>query len=157
MKIKMLAIGKTDSEALDGLISEYQKRITRNLSFEFEIIPALKKAKNLSEVEHKAREAQVILAKINAGDTVVVLDERGKQYDSISFAKYLQQFMNSGIRELVFVIGGPYGIAQPVHARAQASWSLSKLTFSHQMVRLFAMEQIYRAITILKNQPYHHQ
>ncbi|MGI9546697.1 MAG: 23S rRNA (pseudouridine(1915)-N(3))-methyltransferase RlmH [Flavobacteriaceae bacterium] len=157
MKIKMLAIGKTDSDALDGLISEYQKRISRTMSLEFEIIPAVKKTKNLSEVEQKAKEAQAILAKIADTDTVVVLDERGRQYDSLAFAKYLQQLMNSGIRQLVFVIGGPYGIAQPVHKRAQASWSLSKLTFSHQMVRLFAIEQIYRAITILKNQPYHHK
>lgn len=156
MKIKLLAIGKTDSKALVELIADYQHRISRHISFEFEIVPDIKNAKNLSEAELKKKEAEGILAKINRGETVVVLDEKGKEYNSVAFAKYLQQFMNAGIRQLVFVVGGPYGVDAKVHKRALASWSLSQLTFSHQMVRLFAIEQIYRAMTILKNLPYHH-
>ena len=157
MKIKLLAIGKTDSKALEELIADYSKRLNRYLSFDLEIIPDIKNSKNLSEAEQIQKEAMAILAKIDREDHLILLDERGKEYNSIAFAKFLQQQMNAGIKKLVFVIGGPYGLDPKLKQRARGSWSLSQLTFSHQMIRLFATEQIYRAMTILKNQPYHHR
>ena len=157
MKIKLLAIGKTDSKALQELISEYSKRLNRYLSFELEIIPDIKHTKNLSEAEQMQKEAKAILANLDKDDHLIVLDERGKQYNSISFSKFLQQKMNAGVKKLVFVIGGPYGLDPAVHQKSKGSWSLSQLTFSHQMIRLFAAEQLYRAMTILNHQPYHHR
>ncbi len=157
MKVKLLAIGKTDSTALAELISEYEKRLRRYITFELEIIPDIKKSGKLSEAEQLHKEAEVILTRLNAGDKIVLLDEHGRQHSSVGFARYLQQHMNSGIKRLVFIVGGPYGLDEQLKKRASESWSLSKLTFSHQMVRLFAVEQIYRAMTILKNQPYHHR
>ena len=157
MKIKLLAIGKTDSKALEELIEDYSKRLNRYLSFELEIIPDIKNSKNLSEAEQMQKEATAILAKLDKDDHVILLDERGKEYDSIGFSKFLQQKMNAGIRKLVFVIGGPYGLDPVLKQKAGGSWSLSQLTFSHQMIRLFATEQLYRAMTILNNQPYHHR
>ena len=157
MKIKLLAIGKTDSKALNELISDYSKRLNRYLSFDLEIIPDIKNSKNLSETEQMQKEAKAILARLDQGDHLILLDERGKEYNSITFSKFLQQQMNAGIRKLVFVIGGPYGLDPLLKQRANGSWSLSQLTFSHQMIRLFATEQLYRAMTILNNQPYHHR
>ena len=157
MKIKLLAVGKTDSKALEELIADYSKRLNRYLSFDLEIIPDLKNVKNLSESEQVNKEAMAILAKLDNDDHVILLDERGKEFSSINFSKFLQQKMNAGVRKLVFVIGGPYGLDPSLKQRAQGSWSLSQLTFSHQMIRLFATEQLYRAMTILKNQPYHHR
>ncbi len=157
MKIKLLAIGKTDSKALMELIEEYASRVRRYLPFEIVIIPDIKNTKHLSEAEQKRKEADLLLDKIKSGDTVLLLDERGKEYHSVAFAKYLQQFMNAGTKELVMVVGGPYGVDARVKERSQGRWSLSQLTFSHQMVRLFAIEQLYRALTILNNQPYHHR
>lgn len=157
MKIKLLAVGKTDSQELENLIAQYAKRVNRFLNFELEVIPDIKNTKNMSEGEQKQKEALVIQSRIDPADTLVLLDENGKQYSSLSFADYLQQLMNSGVRNLVLVIGGPYGLDDSLKQKAQGSWSLSKLTFSHQMVRLFATEQIYRALSILNNQPYHHR
>ena len=157
MKIKLLAIGKTDSRALEEMIADYSKRLNRYLSFDIEIIPDLKNLKNLSEAEQVNKEAAAILARLDKDDHVILLDERGKEFNSINFSKFLQQKMNAGIRKLVFIIGGPYGLDPILKQRAQGSWSLSQLTFSHQMIRLFATEQLYRAMTILKNQPYHHR
>lgn len=157
MKIKLLAVGKTDSQELENLIAQYAKRVNRFLNFELEVIPDIKNTKNMSEGEQKQKEALAIQARIDPADTLVLLDENGKQYSSLSFADYLQQLMNSGVRNLVLVIGGPYGLDDSLKQKAQGSWSLSKLTFSHQMVRLFATEQIYRALSILNNQPYHHR
>ena len=157
MKIKILAIGKTDSKALAGLIDDYVKRANRFLNLEIETLPDLKNARNLSEQEQMRKEAEAILSKISTGDTLVLMDERGKEFSSVEFAKYLQKQMNSGTRNLVFVIGGPYGLHPMIKEKTKDVWSLSKLTFSHQMVRLFAVEQIYRALTILRNQPYHHR
>ncbi len=157
MKIKILAIGKTDSKALAELIDNYVKRTNRFLSLEIETLPDVKNARSLSEQEQMKKEAQAILSKITPGDNLVLLDERGKEYSFLDFAKYLQGHMNSGVRSLVFIIGGPYGIHTMLKEKTKDVWSLSKLTFSHQMVRLFAVEQIYRALTILRNQPYHHR
>jgi 23S rRNA (pseudouridine1915-N3)-methyltransferase len=157
MTIKLLAIGKTDNQALLSLIEDYKKRLNFYIKFNFEIIPDLKKVKNLSEDQQKEKEGVLILKAINSADVVVLLDENGKQFDSIAFSSYLQKHMNSGKKQLVFVIGGPYGFSESVYKRAQGKLSLSKMTFSHQMVRLFIIEQIYRGLTILKNEPYHHR
>lgn len=157
MQIKLITIGKTDNKQLQQLIEEYQKRLKHYIKFDFEIIPDIKNAKNLSEAQQKQKEGELILSKINTSDVMVLLDENGKQMDSISFASYLQKYMNSGIKRLVFVIGGPYGFSQEVYSKSQGKLSLSKMTFSHQMVRLFFIEQLYRGFTILRNEPYHHR
>ena len=157
MTIKLLAIGKTDNKQLQQLIDDYTKRLGFYIKFELEIIPDLKKVKNLSEDQQKQKEGELILAKITTTDVLILLDENGKQYDSVQFANYLQKHMNSGIKQLVFVIGGPYGFSPEVYNKAQGKVSLSKMTFSHQMVRLFFIEQLYRGFTILKGEPYHHR
>ncbi|SDS13639.1 23S rRNA (pseudouridine1915-N3)-methyltransferase [Formosa sp. Hel1_31_208] len=157
MTIKLLAIGKTDNKDLQALIDDYQKRLGYYIKFEFEIIPDLKKTKNLSEDQQKQKEGELILNKLNTTDVLILLDENGKQLDSVSFSTYLQKHMNSGIKQLVFVIGGPYGFSPEVYQKANGKLSLSKMTFSHQMIRLFVIEQLYRGFTILKNEPYHHR
>ncbi len=157
MTIRLLAIGKTDNNALQQLISEYENRLKHYVKFDLEIIPDIKNVKNLSEAQQKEKEGVLVLKKLNATDILVLLDENGKQYTSIDFSNYLQKKMNSGIKQLVFVIGGPYGFSDSVYQKAQGKISLSKMTFSHQMVRLFVVEQVYRAFTILKNEPYHHR
>lgn len=157
MNIKLLAIGKTDNKQLIQLIETYQKRLKFYIKFDFEIIPNIKNAKNLSEAQQKKKEGELILSKVSTSDFLVLLDENGKQMDSVAFSGYLQKHMNSGLKQLVFVIGGPYGFSQEVYAKAQGKISLSKMTFSHQMVRLFFIEQLYRAYTILRKEPYHHK
>ena len=157
MTIKLLVIGKTDNMQLQQLIDDYTKRLGFYIKFELEIIPDLKKVKNLSEDQQKQKEGDLILSKITPTDILILLDENGKQYDSVQFANYLQKHMNSGIKQLVFVIGGPYGFSPEVYSKARGKVSLSKMTFSHQMVRLFMIEQLYRGFTILKNEPYHHR
>ncbi|WP_418509728.1 23S rRNA (pseudouridine(1915)-N(3))-methyltransferase RlmH [Corallibacter sp.] len=157
MTIKLLAIGKTDNKQLQSLIDDYQKRLGFYIKFEFEIIPDIKNSKNLSEAQQKQKEGELILSKLNATETLILLDENGKQYDSVAFANYLQKHMNSGIKQLVFVIGGPYGFSEDVYNKSQGKISLSKMTFSHQMIRLFIIEQLYRGFTILRNEPYHHR
>lgn len=157
MTIKLLAIGKTDSKPLQELISEYQKRLGFYIKFNFEIIPDIKNVKNLREDQQKQKEGELILSKLNNTDALILLDENGKQFDSVGFSNYLQKHMNSGIKQLVFVIGGPYGFSEDVYSKAKGKISLSKMTFSHQMVRLFVIEQLYRGFTILKNEPYHHR
>lgn len=157
MQIKILAIGKTDNKQLQLLIDDYQKRLGFYVKFEIEIIPDAKKVKNLSEEQQKQKEGDLILNKLNATDILILLDENGQQLDSVGFSEYLQKHMNSGIKQLVFVIGGPYGFSQEVYNKAAGKLSLSKMTFSHQMIRLFVIEQLYRGYTILKNEPYHHR
>lgn len=157
MNIKVLAIGRTDDKQLQQLIDLYVKRLSHYVKFELDIIPDLKNTKNLSEVQQKEKEGELILKKLSPTDILVLLDENGTQFTSVEFSSYLQKRMNSGIKTLVFVIGGPYGFSQTVYEKAHQKVSLSKMTFSHQMVRLFVVEQIYRAFTILKNEPYHHR
>ena len=157
MKIKLLAIGKTDDKALVQLIQKYETRLQHYISFSLEIIPDLKHTKNFSEHIQKEKEGQSILSKISSTDRLFLLDENGKTMDSIEFSKFLQKQMNSGPKQLIFVIGGPYGFSDEVYQKAHGKISLSKMTFSHQMVRLFAVEQLYRGFTILRNGPYHHQ
>lgn len=157
MTIKLIAIGKTDNKQLISLIEDYQKRLGFYIKFSFDIIPDIKNAKNLSEAQQKQKEGEFILKKLSNTDVLILLDENGKQMDSVGFSNYLQKHMNSGIKQLVFVIGGPYGFSQDVYNKAQGKISLSKMTFSHQMVRLFIIEQLYRGFTILRNEPYHHR
>ena len=157
MQIKLIAIGKTDQIELDRLISIYQNRLSHYVRFSFEIIPDLKNSKNLSEKLQKEAEGKLILSKILPTDRLILLDENGKEMDSVGFSSFLQKQMNSGLKRLVLVIGGSYGFSQDVYQKATGKLALSKLTFSHQMVRLFVIEQLYRGFTILKNEPYHHR
>jgi len=157
MNIKLLAIGKTDNKNLQALIDEYTKRLGFYIKFDLEIIADIKNVKNLSEAQQKQKEGELILAKLTATDHLILLDENGKSFSSVGFADELQKKMNAGIKTLVFVIGGPYGFSDDVYKKANDKISLSAMTFSHQMVRLFVIEQIYRGFTILKNEPYHHQ
>jgi 23S rRNA (pseudouridine1915-N3)-methyltransferase len=157
MNIKLIAIGKTDNKNLQTLIEDYKKRLSHYIKFEFEIIPDLKRVKHLSEEQQKEKEGELILAKTQNSDVLVLLDENGKQMNSVAFSNYLQKHMNSGIKTLIFVIGGPYGFSEAVYKKANGKIGLSKMTFSHQMVRLFFIEQLYRGFTILKNEPYHHR
>ena len=157
MKIKLLAIGKTDDKHLISLIETYKQRLKHYINFELEIIPDIKNVKNLSQVQQKEKEGELILKKLTNTDVLLLLDEKGKEMRSIDFTKFLQKKMNSGIKQLVFVIGGPYGFSENIYKKSQGKISLSKMTFSHQMIRLFVVEQIYRAFTILKNEPYHHE
>ena len=157
MQIRLITIGKTDNKNIQSLIDDYQKRLGHYIKFNLEIIPDLKKVKHLSEEQQKQKEGTLILSKLNTSDILILLDENGKQMDSVEFSTYLQKHMNSGIKQLVFVIGGPYGFSPEVYSKAQGKLSLSKMTFSHQMVRLFFIEQLYRGFTILRNEPYHHR
>jgi 23S rRNA (pseudouridine1915-N3)-methyltransferase len=155
--IKLIVVGKTDNQAIITLIEEYSKRLNFYIKFELEIIPDLKNTKSLSEVLQKEKEGELILKNIVPSDDLVLLDERGKSFSSVEFSEYLQKKMNSGLKQLVFVIGGPYGFSDTVYARANGKLSISKMTFSHQMIRPFFIEQLYRGFTILKNEPYHHE
>ena len=157
MNIKLLAISKTDNKSLQSLIDEYTKRLSFYIKFDLEIIPDIKNVKNLSEAQQKEKEGELILSKISATDQLILLDENGSTFSSVALSEYLQKKMNAGIKTLVFVIGGPYGFSEEVYKKAQGKISLSAMTFSHQMVRLFVIEQLYRGFTILKNEPYHHQ
>lgn len=157
MNIRLIAIGKTDNKALQSLIDDYTKRLSFYVKFDLEIIPDIKNVKNLSEAQQKEKEGELILSKITPTDQLILLDENGKTFSSIGFSDFLQKKMNAGIKTLVFVIGGPYGFSETVYQKAQGKVSLSEMTFSHQMVRLFVIEQIYRGFTILRNEPYHHQ
>lgn len=157
MTIKLIAIGKTDHKAILELIDEYSKRLNFYVKFELEIIPDLKNTKSLSESLQKEKEGELILKKVIPSDDLILLDERGKSYSSVDFSNYIQKKMNAGLKQLIFVIGGPYGFSDAVYTRANGKISLSKMTFSHQMIRPFFVEQIYRALTILRGEPYHHQ
>jgi len=152
-----MAVGKTDNPALQQLISTYEKRLSYYINFDLQLLPDIKNSKSLSEEQQKIKEGELILSYVEPSHHLILLDERGKEYTSIAFADELQKKMNTGIKQLTFVIGGPYGFSQAVYQRSNSKLSLSKLTFSHQMIRLFFVEQLYRAFTILRNEPYHHQ
>ena len=157
MKISLLVIGKTDEIYLQKGIEIFLKRIPHYISFEMKVIPDLKNSKNLSEDQQKEKEGELIIQQLALSDELFLLDEQGLETSSIEFARFLEKKMISGIKRLVFVIGGPYGFSTSVYSRANGKLSLSKMTFSHQMVRLIFAEQLYRAMTILKGEPYHHQ
>ena len=156
MKILLLVIGKTDEDYLVTGIKKYVGRLGHYVSFEMKEIPDIRNRKTLSEEQQKKAESFLLLQQLQPGDQVILLDERGKQYTSVEFSESLERGMASGAKRMVFLIGGPYGFDKEVYDRANALMSLSPMTFSHQMVRLIFLEQLYRAFTILKGEPYHH-
>ena len=156
MKIILLAIGKTNAKYLQEGIEQYIKRLSHYIPFEFKILPDVKTTKGLTQEKQKEMEGQMFLNCIQSGDVVVLLDEKGKEMTSREFSVYLDKKMVTVAKNLIFVIGGPYGFSQEMYNRANEKLSLSKMTFSHEMIRMFFIEQIYRAMTILKGEPYHH-
>ncbi len=157
MNIELLVVGKTDSSLIEEIVSNYAKRINHYCKFSITTLPDVKNTKSLTIKQQRTAEGEVILRQVVESDFVVLLDERGTEYRSVDFAYWLQKRMNSGVRRLLIVIGGPYGFSEAVYGRANSKVSLSKMTFSHQIVRAIFAEQIYRAFTILKNEPYHHE
>ncbi|MFV0522728.1 MAG: 23S rRNA (pseudouridine(1915)-N(3))-methyltransferase RlmH [Mangrovibacterium sp.] len=157
MKIKLIVIGKTDKSYLQEGIEIFTKRIPHYIAFEYLVIPDIKNTKKLSQEQQKQREGELILSQLNSGDELILSDEKGKEFRSVDFAKYLEHKMINSNRTLVFCIGGPYGFSADVYAKSEGKISLSKMTFSHQMVRLIFCEQLYRALSILKGEPYHHE
>ena len=157
MKAILLSVGKTDDDFYAQAIDVFKKRLGFYIPFDMEFVPDLKNTKNLSEKEQKNLEGEGILNRIQPGDYVVLLDDKGKQYSSTEFARFIEKKSHSVPKRLVFVVGGPYGFSDDVYARANEKLSLSKMTFTHQMVRLVFVEQLYRAMTILNNEPYHHE
>ncbi len=157
MKIVLLTIGKTSEKYLIEGIAQYQKRLKHYTQFEMLEISNIKNAKNFSNAELMKKEGDLILKNLQNSDHLVLLDDKGKDFTSVKFAQKLQSWMLSGKKRLVFVIGGAYGFSDAVYQRGNEKLSLSKMTFSHQMVRLFFIEQIYRGHTILNNEPYHHE
>lgn len=157
MKIKVICVGKTNHNALRDWLPEYQKRLLHYVKLDWAELPELKNTKNLRESVQKEEEGKRVLKQLNPQDILVLLDEKGSQYTSKDFAVFLQKRMNAGTKNLVFVIGGPYGFSTELYERAQHKISLSSMTFSHQMVRIFVAEQLYRAFSILNNEPYHHE
>lgn len=157
MKVVLLAIGKTDAKYFVEAIKEYEKRLVHYIPYEMEVIPDIKNTKNLSEEQQKIKEGELILKALQTGDYLVLLDDKGKEYTSMKFAQYIEQKMHVVPKRLVFAIGGPYGFSEDVYFRANEKLTLSRMTFSHQMVRLIFVEQLYRAMTIINNEPYHHE
>ncbi len=156
MKVRLIVIGKTDKTYLQEGIDIFHKRIPHYLPFEYQVIPDIKNTRNLSEEQQKEKEGELILSQLKSGEELILLDEKGKEFKSTDFAQFLEKKMIGGTKSLAFVIGGPYGFSSQVYQAATAKISLSKMTFSHQMVRLIFSEQLYRALTILKGEPYHH-
>ncbi len=156
MKITLLTIGKTEDKYLIEGIDIYQKRLKHYIPFRILEIPELKNTKSLSQEQQKSREADLIFKNIQSADHVILLDENGKEFASKGFSVYLNKKMVSGLQHLVFIVGGPYGFSNEVYERSNEKISFSKMTLSHQMIRLFFAEQLYRACTILKGEPYHH-
>lgn len=156
MKVVILQCGKTNSKAVHDLCTEYLKRLRRYVPAEEITLPDLKKTKNLSEEQVKQQEGQQIEAELKPGDQIILLDEKGENYGSRQFAAQIQSWMNAGPRRLVFIIGGPYGFSESIYSLAQAKVSLSRMTFSHQIIRALFAEQLYRSFSILNNDPYHH-
>lgn len=156
MKITLLAVGKTTNSIVESLTNVYIKRLTHYTDFSFVTIPELKNTKSLSEADQKQKEGELILKTIPTGSKVILLDEKGTEYTSVEFSQKITAYQNSGVKNVVFIIGGPYGFSPDVYAAASEKISLSKMTFSHQMVRAIFVEQLYRAFTIIKGEPYHH-
>lgn len=156
MKIVVIAVGKTSTEYISRGVDEFLKRANRYLGVELTVIPDIKNSKALTEEAQKQQEGRNILASLQPGDIVTLLDERGKELTSREFSGMIERRMVQGTKRLVFVIGGPYGFSKEVYERADSKLSLSRMTFTHEMVRLFFVEQIYRAMTIMRGEPYHH-
>jgi ribosomal RNA large subunit methyltransferase H len=157
MDILLLTVGKTTQPYVIEGIDEYLKRLKRYTSYKIECLPDVKGTRSLTPDQQKEKEGENILSSMSQSDYVILLDERGKEYTSMEFAGYLQKIMASGRKRALFVVGGPYGFSKAVYERADAKISLSKMTFTHEMIRLFFTEQVYRAMTILRGEPYHHE
>lgn len=157
MKIALIAVGKTSTPYIREGIEAFIARINRYVGFETEVIPDLKTTRGLTPDEQKRREGELILKAMKPGDRVVLLDERGRTLTSVKFAAEIERNMSAGLKRLVYVVGGPYGFSEAVYQRADAMMQLSAMTFTHEMVRLFFVEQVYRAMTILRGEPYHHE
>lgn len=157
MKITLLVVGKTTDNNINLLINNYLERLKFYTDFSIQVIPELKNAKNLRFEEQKEKEGELILKQVEDADEVILLDEKGKEYTSVEFSEQVNKRAIAGKRKVYFVVGGPYGFSQKVYNRANSLISFSKMTFSHQMIRLFFVEQLYRAMTISKGEPYHHQ
>ena len=157
MKGVLIVVGKTTDKRFEAIIGEYVERICHYISFAVEVVPELKNTKGLSQNEQKQREGELIQKNLQAGDYVVLLDEHGSERSSMDFAAWMQKKMSAGPKRLIFIIGGPYGFSDDIHKLANEEISLSRMTLSHQMVRMFFAEQIYRAMTILNGEPYHHE
>ena len=156
MKFCLLVVGKTASSFMSKGIEEYKSRVNRYVGFEIISISDLKSTRGLTEMQQKEKDGEMLLASLTPSDTVILLDEKGREYTSREFADFQASMMNRGVKRLVYVIGGPYGFSQKVYDRADGKISLSRMTFSHEMARLFFCEQLYRAMTILRGEPYHH-
>lgn len=157
MRTVLILVGKTVNKHFVDLIDDYASRVKHYIGFDIITIPELKNTKNLSADQQKQQEGELILKQIQSGDHVVLMDEHGKELRSVEFSKYMEQRMQTVSKRLVFIIGGPYGFSSEVYAKANEKLSLSKMTFSHQMVRLIFVEQLYRAMTIMRGEPYHHE
>lgn len=156
MDITLITVGKTATDYIQTGINEYCKRLKRYIPFSIKYLPDIKNARKLTEAQQKEEEGKLILAELSSSDYVVILDERGEMLSSRGFSDFLQKGMLGGKKRMVFIVGGPYGFSPSVYSRAEAKLSFSKMTFSHEMIRLFFTEQVYRAMTILKGEPYHH-
>jgi 23S rRNA (pseudouridine1915-N3)-methyltransferase len=157
MKIALLQTGKTTDKNISELVDLYSKRIKKYISFEVITIPELKNTKNMPVQEQQVKEANKIIQSVSDDDYIVLLDERGKEYRTIEFSSFLEKAFLLPKKRIIFIIGGPWGFSEAVYAKANQKISLSKMTFSHQMVRLLFLEQLYRVFTIIKGEPYHHE
>lgn len=157
MVIKLLCVGKTHSTYISEGLDEYVKRVNKYSKFTVSIVPDIKNVSSLTPEQRKSEEGKLILQQVQSQDWVVLLDEKGKDYTSEEFASQWQSWFNRGSKQIVCIVGGPYGFSSEVYERANAKIALSKMTFSHEMVRLFFAEQLYRSFTIIKNEPYHHR
>lgn len=157
MEIILLTVGKTSSSYIISGIEDYSRRLKHYVPFKLMSIPDPRNVKNLTSSQRKDAEGTLLLQNLESSDLCILLDERGKEYTSIEFATFLEKSMASGKKRIVFVVGGPYGFSEAVYRRCDSKISLSRMTFNHEMVRLFFTEQIYRAMTILRNEPYHHE
>ena len=157
MKVTFLVVGRTIDKHLTTLINDYAERVKHYVPFEMVVVPELKNTKALSAEQQKERESELLQKQLRPGDHIVLLDEGGREFRSMEFAAYLEKKQAQAARRLVFIVGGPYGFAPAIYALANEKVSLSKMTFPHQMVRLFFVEQLYRAMTILRGEPYHHE
>ena len=157
MNIELVVVGKTDSKEVEALVEMYAKRVNRYCKFSITTLPDVRNTRNMAPSRQKQLEGEAILRMVSDGDCLTLMDEKGAQYSSMEYSQWLQKRMLSGVKRLLIVIGGPYGFSQDVYARADQKISLSKMTFSHQIVRAIFAEQLYRAFTILNNEPYHHE
>jgi 23S rRNA (pseudouridine1915-N3)-methyltransferase len=157
MHTLLVLVGKTNDSRIISLMEDYTKRINRYHRLDIQVVPELKNKGKMSEKIQKQKEGALILEKLKAGDWVILLDEKGKTFDSIGFSQYINTRRSGSLKRMVFIVGGPYGFSEEMYARGQEKIALSSMTFSHQMIRVFFLEQLYRANTLLNNEPYHHK